>query len=87
MSFTSSAVILPSHDDHTMDGTPEHDVLAKITGALAVLEHRRGSALIPATCAQTHHMHETAAAPSFSLDTPALHRRAATCELQYGRQD
>ena len=34
------------------DLTPEGEALAKISGALAVLEHRRGSALIPAACAE-----------------------------------
>ena len=36
----------------TADPTPEQSVLTKISGALGVLEHRKGSALIPATCAE-----------------------------------
>ncbi len=36
----------------SLDRSTELDILAKISGALAVLEHRRGSALIPAACAR-----------------------------------
>ena len=60
----------------------ERDILANISGALAVLEHRRGSALIPAACAPRHHAH-TGCCAATQLMLPL---RAATCARQYVRE-
>ncbi len=57
--FTSCAT-LPSA--MSLDSSLEVVILAKISSALAVLEHRRGSALIPAACARKECMHGCRAA-------------------------
>ena len=64
---STSAAVLPGLEMTApgLDHSPEQDILAKISGALDVLEHRRGSALIPAACARRLRIHHMAAMPPF----------------------